>query len=634
MPTIQRSLFAVTLALASSYVQQAAAQDVALEAELPRALSADSFTPGSSFALKVITPWHDGQCSLVPGSMLHAVVVRSEHNQKGRINGVAFSMQTACGEEQPLNLVVTSLLAPVEVESLSQQFFRSSSFGGGTGLGQSGNTQSNHVDMSGRQNPTLPVSNGDLPSDEKPKAVHLGEVWHIPRVKLVVPSAGGSISTITTSGSVLSLGARTVFVLQGAHLDRQRPAVMPASLTKPSAAVERGRRPFISPCVATHCTRYASSALVASFGAQRLGSGKDLASLGFRGAHDRELREMDNGTTVHFLGHDELLVTFPSHRLLKRAAGARDESHPRSIRAVLLDASTLAVRSVQDWNMDDSNAYIWPLGQNVLVHEQQSLRLFGPGLQEIATFPLTQPLAVLRSSPDGDHLLMGQVHELHTAEEHSLLVQADARGPEEQVSWFVLDGKLMQEQMIGVSSSFRLPPVLMNSGVIELRKEGKDRWHLVHSSWDLSKEERLGTFESSCLPTLGSTAPDLLVLSTCDTRDLGAHTFFLHEDGTPVLDHAADWHDLPLHAASASDAQRLAVLVTRGKEEYTRGRPFRLDELRSQTAEVMSSSDGTVLASVPLTEFSPIQQAVALSPDGVTLAVLSGSRVFLYDVQH
>ena len=129
--------------------------------------------------------------------------------------------------------------------------------------------------------------------------------------------------------------------------------------------------------------------------------------------------------------------------------------------------------------------------------------------------------SALRVSPDGTHLLVGEIRELHTAEEHGVLVQADARGAEEEVRWSVLDGQLQHPKLMGNSSTYRLPPILLDEGMVELRKEAADRYHLVMRSWEASAEEQLGSFESTCVPSLESTPPDLLILSTCDSKDLG-----------------------------------------------------------------------------------------------------------------
>jgi len=67
------------------------------------------------------------------------------------------------------------------------------------------------------------------------------------------------------------------------------------------------------------------------------------------------------------------------------------------------------------------------------VHKDRFFSMYGPGLRELASLPLDLPLASLRASPDGEHLLVGELHELHSWEDHLMLVDALARGPQEEV---------------------------------------------------------------------------------------------------------------------------------------------------------------------------------------------------------
>lgn len=369
-----------------------------------------------------------------------------------------------------------------------------------------------------------------------------------------------------------------------------------------------------------------------NFGAAAPGTRKDLAPFGFRTERNREFLEMQNGASVHFLGNDELLVTFPSFGLVGRPPSTDVSSHPRTVRAVVFNTITGSVTATQDWLVEDGKPYIWSLGDHVLVHEADALKLFGPGLTETSALPLDSGLAFLRTTPDAQHVLVGSMHEVHNKVDHDLLQKSDIRGSEEEVRWLLLDGALSHAELIGTSSSFMLPPVLLNSGLIELRKEDNDHWHLVRRSWADRQPEPMGSFRSSCRPEIASTAADLLAISTCDSASLDTQTFLLHEDGSPVRDQASRWHDLPLAFAGAPGTDRLALLVTRGTDEYTRGKAFHLSLLKSQSVEVVDLRTGAPLASLAVPEPSPYTEAVALSPNASHLALLSGHSLLVYDL--
>jgi hypothetical protein len=126
----------------------------------------------------------------------------------------------------------------------------------------------------------------------------------------------------------------------------------------------------------------------------------------------------------------EVLVTFPTHELLRHSGDERPTDNPQQVCAVLFNIETRSVERMEHWIIDQHNVYVWSFGRNLLVHKGRFLRMSGPGLQELASLPLDLPLASLRASPDGEHLLVGELHELHSWEDHLMLVDALARGPQ------------------------------------------------------------------------------------------------------------------------------------------------------------------------------------------------------------
>ena len=169
------------------------------------------------------------------------------------------------------------------------------------------------------------------------------------------------------------------------------------------------------------------------FGFHRAGDAEDLSRFGMRPESDREVLRLQQSTTVHFVSDAEVLVTFPTHELLRHSGDERPTDSPQQVCAVLFNIETRSVERVEHWIIDDHNVYVWSFGRNLLVHKGRFLSMYGPGLRELASLSLDLPLASLRASPDGEHLLVGELNELHSREDHLMLVDALARGPQEEV---------------------------------------------------------------------------------------------------------------------------------------------------------------------------------------------------------
>ena len=641
----------------------ATAQSSPIEAALPQSLSADHLEPGAIFALKVVSPWdHDG-CHLAAGTLLRATVRRAQHDARNRAAELIFTLTVPCGDRGPLNVIVASLIAPPVITAANQPI--PSFFGGLTGKeGLAGPANHAFIDQSITSSETrgerAPRDAGPLivHVNKLPKTIAAGEVLHLNHIRLALPPPGGTESTIATSTASLHLPESTIFILRAAVAGRD-PALTTAIAAVPAptlAAVARHAvGPFLGPCRAGHCTSSPATLAATASGVTRLPAGQDLIPLGFHPDHDLDVPGLGLATTLHFLADSELLVTFPTHSLIPRAAAERPTDNPTAIRALLFNTSTRAVTRTEDWTVDDHNLYLWPLGPHLLVHDGHQLRLLGPGLQTLATLPLALPLATLRPSPDGQHLMLGEIHELHTVDDHRLLRGTEIRPPEEEILWSLLDGQLHRLATLGTTSSYVPPPTLLNDGLVELRRGHSPEWFLAAKRWEpdptpstastpaatpnpdkpgnTAADHLLGSLHSACVPALDNLAPDLLTLTTCDTTGPNTHTFLVTAAGLPIAEQTSTPQDLPLRFTAAAAAPRVAVLLTRANETYIRNLAFNLAALQAQCIKVLDTSTGVPLATVPLPELAPYQSAFALSPNGRVLALVAGHQLLLYALQ-
>ncbi|MGB8534767.1 MAG: hypothetical protein WCD57_00010 [Acidobacteriaceae bacterium] len=605
----------------------ASAQEAPIEAQLSQTLAGDQLKIGSSFVLQVMASWQQADCRLASGALLHATVQTVMQTNR-HTQGVTFIVEAPCGgDRKPLEPVLTSLLAAPRIQEEVEQFPSFPSLGGGNRPASSASL--NPLDVS---KPTsFDVGHTTtLKTEQLPKTVTLGQVWHLPHVKLLLPSGGSTASAIATEKSSLHLPAKTIFILQVVRQGNQPVRLVPAVADHSVPKVLRSPDPFIGTCRVGSCTLYPAPLGAPPFGFQRAGDPLDLSPLGMRSESDREVSRLEQRTTVHFLSNGEVLVTFPTHELLRHTKDERPTDNPQQVRAILFNTATRSVDRMEQWIIEDHNVYVWPFGRNLLVHEGRFLKLYGPGLQELASFPLDLPLASLRASPDGEHLLIGELRELHSWEDHQMLVDTLVRGPQEEVRWSLLDRNLKPTRTLGTSSNFVPTPILLDGGMIELRKgEGAD-WFLVGKAWDSSSEKQLGILRSSCFPVLDNTSPDLLAATTCDPSGKTMRTVLTRENGLPVIDQTSTRQDSPSSVTGSSASATVALMLTRIAGDWDQGRVFRFSMIKTQRIEVFGSEDGALLASIPLSDAEHSSNAFALSPNGSVLALVAGHHLTLY----
>ena len=621
----------IAASLTAACLSCAIAQEAPIETELSQNLAGDRLTIGSSFALQVLAPWQRADCRLASGTVLHANVQAVTRTNR-HTQGIAFTVHVPCGEAKPLEPVVTSLLAAPKIEEEVQEF---SGFDNLGGVSQPRVTTATLNPFDVAKPPPFAVRHTTTKYDQLPKTVTLGEVWHIPNIKLVLPSGDSRESSITTEKPSLRLSAKTVFVLQIVREGNQPLRAIP---TVASHAVREGLRsthPFIGPCRAGQCTSDPEPFSTLPFGFQRAGDAEDLSRFGIRPESEtRELSQLQQTATVHFMSNAEVLVTFPTHELVRHSEDERPTDNPQQVRAVLFNVETRSVERMESWIIDDHNAYIWPFGRNLLVHEGRFLKVYGPGLQELDSLPLDLPLASLRASPDGKHLLVGELRELHSRKDHLMLVDTLPRAPQEEVQWSLLDENLKRIRTLGTSSSYLPTPILLDDNMIELRKGQGTEWFLVGKVWDNNSDRQLGSLRSACVPVLDTLSPDLLAVTTCDTSGKAMNTVVTRKNGSPVIDQTSTRQDLPASTAGSSASARFALMLTRARESWDQGRPFSFSMVKAQRIEVLGSEDGSLVASIPLPAAEHSNNSFALSPDGSMLALVAGHDLTLYELPH
>jgi len=353
-----------------------------------------------------------------------------------------------------------------------------------------------------------------------------------------------------------------------------------------------------------------------------------VAQMGYAPRDKREFVAFNYESALTYLDESNLLFTFDLHRLRNRSGSSLRPESTRLVRAVLVDATTHAVKRIVDWQVGGEGQYLWRAGSGrILVHVGHQLRLFGPDLETLRTASVPGVLAWVATSPGGGHVAVGVWHERHSATIHQELLEGTNIEPEEDIDVRIFDRDLSL-LLATTQPSTVFPPVLTDAGEIMVRAAGHERWQISEYRWDGS-EHRIASPQSRCLPVVSTPLPDHLFLVGCADSPAINWYRLLRLDGHAVLSGRGSSQEIE-QAANSGIGDRFVVRVVRTFRSTAPGQVFHRDDLREQEISVYGAADGhrlftTVADDVPLTE-----QTFALSPGGRQIALLHRGAISFY----
>jgi hypothetical protein len=280
-----------------------------------------------------------------------------------------------------------------------------------------------------------------------------------------------------------------------------------------------------------------------------------------------------------------------------------------------------------DWKIHDFERFLWQLdATRVLVHVGDELRVYGRGLELERTIQLSGALQFLRTSPSGDSIVIGTLRERHSEELHAQLRDELGDEPEEDVEVTMFD-KDFRIVTSGITAPGLTPPTLLNEGQVSVRPQPEGDYRMAIAKWE-STTATLARFKSMCEPQVSSISPDLLFLVSCVTNIGEPEYRVLHADGTLMLRGQRGARQLGIEGAGNS--RRFAVKLVSRVGDAPPGSRFSASDLDFAEIRVYRAEDGKRLGAVRVDDPSTSYSGFALSPDGLQMAVLSGSAIKVF----
>jgi hypothetical protein len=405
----------------------------------------------------------------------------------------------------------------------------------------------------------------------------------------------------------------------------------PAPATPPSASAPPPPPEMEDVCASSGCMQLA--AVVETKSARALWK-LPLAGLGYQPRPLQQIVGLDYSASVHFLGEDQLLLTFTRHVLLPRSS-ADDAwtTNPRSVRGVLISRADGHVLRVKDWTVsDDIGPFVWALGNGlVLAHVGEDLVTFGPGLSIQQRFHLPGPLLFLCASPTGNLLLAATLHEKHTEKEHAQI--ASFVGPgipiDEEYDLTGMDAAL---QVTGTRRVTVKPlrPALLQASTVSARSTHSAEWLLEESTWE-GQSKRVAHFRSICPLQIQSFPGDLLFVQGCSPIESNTSWYrVLNAQGATLFKGSSPYSDFIQQADTSYDGRFFAIATSHFNRPVDRTTEQQIGDFINLTVTVYDTSTGKQFFTAHMPQGSAQEYTFSLSPSGSSLAVLTSNSLQLF----
>ncbi|HEY6412671.1 MAG TPA: hypothetical protein VIX42_03225 [Edaphobacter sp.] len=371
-----------------------------------------------------------------------------------------------------------------------------------------------------------------------------------------------------------------------------------------------------------------------------------LEPLGFLPISTQFLLAGSSMYTLHYVDDKHLLLTYSTHRLLKRLPNEPPEDQDRFVEAVLLDLPSGHVLGRTLWRLHDHGQYLWSLGHGrFLLRIRDTLTTFAPvaNLQtgepflERALITTDRRIGSVIVSPEADLLILETItrptpdpvslpsvsHPGPPApkETDPTPIQINLfrvfHGPADQVG--LRPAGLSRARVVG-----RIPATA--EGYLAIIDQGRQHWAFDFNSYT-GKTSELSPFDSSCRPVPIFVSRSEFIAFGCH----GSNTFQVI--GAFNMRGEEMWEQTVLDSylapsfvfAPASGRFALSRIISHAQSEML------IPELIGGQAVVVYQTDSgkQILRVEPL----PVQRAgqnFSLSPDGMDLAIVHSDAIEVY----
>ncbi len=380
-----------------------------------------------------------------------------------------------------------------------------------------------------------------------------------------------------------------------------------------------------------------------------------LEPLGFQPLSTQFLLAGSSLFTVHYVDDTHLLLTFTVRRLLSRLPDEPEDDQDRNVDALLLDLPTGHVLAQTSWRLHDHGQYLWSLGHgHFLLRIRDRLTTFAPLAHVKTGVPFDERpflnisgrrIGAVLLSPDADMLVIESLPRTPPVPRPKTPLFGPTPAPiaeqpepdSVQINFYRIpkpddsDGEI-RPRSAGVVRSSSLGSIPMDTaGYIDVLDQGRQHWAFDFDSY-AGKSSELSAFDSTCRPAPVFVSRSEFIAFGCrsgNTRQL-LGGFNMRGEEMWEQNLYGDYLAPSLVFATSNDRFALGRVLVRSS--VVADQPLSSDELSSQNVVVYQAGSGKQILRA---ECSPIERAgqnFALSPDGLSLAVIHADAIEIYSL--
>lgn len=371
-----------------------------------------------------------------------------------------------------------------------------------------------------------------------------------------------------------------------------------------------------------------------------------LGPLGFQPLSSQFLLAGSSMLTVDFVDDKHLLITYSTKRLLKRMSECPPSDQDRVIDAMLLELPAGKVLARTSWRVHDHGQYLWKLGRgHFMLRTRDTLTTFAPmanlpggyAFRERPFITMDRRIGGVLLSPDADLMI------LETLDRPREAAASGGSGEETtfsdapvQINFFRLSAHAGEEVGLFPSGAFRarVPGRIPanSAGYVTMLDQGQRRWAFDFHSYS-GKVKELSAFDSTCRPVPILVSRSEFIAFGCGLNHnpqlVGAFNMrgeqmwqqtFTETYISPTFDYAPKGGRFAMsrvltHSSVVQTADSLIPEMVAG-----------------QSIVVYQTDSGRQLLRVDASPVERAGQNFALSPDGMSLAVVRGDAIEIHSL--
>jgi hypothetical protein len=382
-----------------------------------------------------------------------------------------------------------------------------------------------------------------------------------------------------------------------------------------------------------------------------------LDSLGFQPQSTQFLLAGSSMVTVNYVDNHHLLFTFGVHRLMERIASDPPTDEDRTVEAVLVELPSGRVLARTDWRLHDTAQYLWGLGHGrFLLRVHDSLMTFAPmanlasgqPFQQRAFLTTDRRIGAVLLSPESDLMIIETAERTPPvpAPKPPLFGPSPKPTPEPigrpgdpapvALSFYRLatpgKGDEVQATLAGVAHATHFGDVAaIGAGHIGVVDEGRHEWAFDFRPYN-GKAKELAPFASTCDPTPRFVSSSEFVAFGCHGGNTPMVLGGFNMRGEEMWEQNLFGDYVATSMAFAPESGRFALGRVLGDTAVVDMAVVPTEAYTAQNVVVYQTESGKQLLHVDCSPIARAGQNFALSPDGMSLAVIRDGAIVIYDL--